>query len=85
MQKMQHYELQDPDPKLFGKAGSGYKFPYNEYEYANTGKTQVIINCMRSSRVVGVLTANAKVATVLGSIPASPEAVESEGREMKQC
>jgi len=31
------------------------------------------------------LTANAKVATVLGSIPASSGTVESEGRQMKQC
>ncbi len=31
------------------------------------------------------LTANAKVATVLGSIPASSVTVESEGRQMKQC
>ncbi len=48
---------------------------------------------MRSSRVWGWdlaerlerLTANAKVATVLGSIPASSGTVESEGRQMKQC
>ncbi len=31
------------------------------------------------------LTANAKVATVLGSIPASSDTVESERRQMKQC
>jgi hypothetical protein len=31
------------------------------------------------------LTANALVATVLGSIPASSDTVESEGRQMKQC
>ncbi len=31
------------------------------------------------------LTANAEVATVLGSIPASSDTVESEGRQMKQC
>ncbi len=31
------------------------------------------------------LTANAEVATVLGSIPASFDTVESEGRQMKQC
>ncbi len=30
-------------------------------------------------------TANAKVATVLGSIPASSYIAESEGRQMKQC
>jgi hypothetical protein len=44
--------------------------------------------CMRSSRVhawLERLTANAKVATVLGSIPASSDTVESEGRQMKQC
>ncbi len=31
------------------------------------------------------LTANAVVATVLGSIPTSSDTVESEGRKMKQC
>ena len=31
------------------------------------------------------LTANAKVATVLGPILASSDTVESEGRQMKQC
>jgi hypothetical protein len=31
------------------------------------------------------LTANAPVATVLGSIPASVGIVESEGRQIKQC
>jgi hypothetical protein len=42
---------------------------------------------MRSSRVVraSYITANAEVATVLGSIPASSEAVKSEGRLRKQC
>jgi hypothetical protein len=34
---------------------------------------------MRSSLVVKRLTANAKVATALGLIPASSDAVESEG------
>ncbi len=31
------------------------------------------------------LTANAVVAIVLGSIPASSDTMESEGRQMKQC
>ena len=31
------------------------------------------------------LAVNAKVATVLGSIPASSDTVESEGQQMKQC
>jgi hypothetical protein len=31
------------------------------------------------------LTDNAKIATVLGSIPASSDTVESEGQQMKQC
>jgi hypothetical protein len=31
------------------------------------------------------LAVNAKTATVLGSIPASSDPVESEGRLMKQC
>ncbi len=40
---------------------------------------------MRYSLVVERLTVNAEVATVLGSIPASSDTVESEGRQMKQC
>ncbi len=42
---------------------------------------------MRSSRVVIIerLIANAVVATVLGSIQASSDTVESEERQMKQC
>jgi hypothetical protein len=45
---------------------------------------------MRSSRAVDEwlerLAVNANVAkTDLGSIPASSDAVESEGRQMKQC
>jgi hypothetical protein len=31
------------------------------------------------------LTVNAKVATVLGSIPASSDTVESEGQQIKRC
>jgi hypothetical protein len=31
------------------------------------------------------LTVNVKVATVLGSVPASSDTVESEERQMKQC
>jgi hypothetical protein len=31
------------------------------------------------------LAVNAKVATALGSIPASYDTVESDGRQMKQC
>jgi hypothetical protein len=31
------------------------------------------------------LTDNAKIARVLGSIPASTDTVESKGRQMKQC
>jgi hypothetical protein len=38
------------------------------------------------SRVVREhLTVNAQVATVVGSIPASSDTVESEGRQTKQC
>ncbi len=42
---------------------------------------------MRSSRAEWLerLTTNAVVATVLGSILASSDTVESEGRQMKQC
>jgi hypothetical protein len=41
---------------------------------------------MRSSRVVRAsMAVNAKVATVLGSIPGFFDTVESEGRQMKLC
>jgi hypothetical protein len=40
---------------------------------------------MRSSQWLERLAANAVVATVLGSIPASSDSVESEGRQMEQC
>ncbi len=41
---------------------------------------------MRSSlKWLERLTANATVATVLGSIPAASDTVEFEGRQMKQC
>jgi hypothetical protein len=40
---------------------------------------------MRYSLVLERLTANAPVATVLGSIPASVGTMESGGRQMKQC
>jgi hypothetical protein len=44
------------------------------------------IKWMRSSlQWLERLTANAEVASVLGSIPASSDAVETEGRQMKQC
>jgi hypothetical protein len=38
---------------------------------------------MRVVRVSGILDVNAKVATFLGSIPASSDTVESEGWQMK--
>jgi hypothetical protein len=39
---------------------------------------------MRSSRVLERLTANVKFATVLDSIPAYSDTLESEGRQIKQ-
>ncbi len=45
----------------------------------------LIIFWVRSSRVVERRTVNAEVATVLGLIPASSDAVESEGQQMRQC
>ncbi len=40
---------------------------------------------MRFNRVVRASDSKAEVAIVLGSIPASSDTVESEGRQMKQC
>ncbi len=46
----------------------------------------LILMCLRSSREwLEPLTVNAEVAAVLGSIPASSDTVEYEGRQMKQC
>jgi|LakMenE18May11ns_1017448.scaffolds.fasta_scaffold9309562_1 hypothetical protein len=39
---------------------------------------------MRCAEYLERLTASAEVETVLGSIPASSDTVESEGRQMKQ-
>jgi hypothetical protein len=48
--------------------------------------TTSLLAGMRYSReMLERLTANAMVATVLGSIPASSDTVESEGQKMKQC
>jgi hypothetical protein len=58
------------------------------YNHLSTAKNQMqalfvlLINMLKLSLT---LTANASVATVLGSIPASVGTVESEGRQMKQC
>ncbi len=46
---------------------------------------RLLIPRMRSSLVVRASDANAPVATVLGSAPASVGTVESEGRQKKQC
>ncbi len=40
---------------------------------------------MKFSEWLERLITNAKVATVLGSVPASYDTMESEGRHMKQC
>jgi hypothetical protein len=49
--------------------------------YLNKENNNTVINTELLKR----LTANAKVATVLSSIPASTDTVESKGRQMKQC
>ncbi len=41
--------------------------------------------CPRTEPSFGEMWQNAEVATVLGSIPASSDTVETEGRQMKQC
>jgi hypothetical protein len=45
----------------------------------------VQVPCVNQKISVSRSTNNAEVATVLGSIPASFDTVESEGRQMKQC
>jgi len=40
---------------------------------------------MRCAEYLERLTASAEVETVLGSVPASSDTVESEGRQMEQC
>ncbi len=54
------------------------------YSYMGYDSSKHVDEIMRFSRVVRASTVNAEVATVPGSIPASSETVESEGRKMKQ-
>jgi hypothetical protein len=68
-------DLQSPT-LFFPFSGQG-KF----YSYMGYDSSKYVDEIMRFSRVVRV---NAEVATVPGSIPASCETVESEGRKMKQ-
>ncbi len=51
------------------------------------GDTEILLlGCIDTERgKFQALTANAAVATVRGSIPASSDTVESEARQMKQC
>jgi hypothetical protein len=55
----------------------------------STEKRKIGVKCRLLMRYIRAglvrLTANAKVATVLGSIPESSDTVESEGRQIKQC
>ncbi len=62
------------------------------YEYASdTGERTILMDQGSYSSLVDLaeclerLTANAKVATVLGSIPSYSDSVESERRHIKQC
>jgi hypothetical protein len=50
-------------------------FPVSEYETSGLDLAEWLER----------LTVNAVVATVMGSIPASSDTEESEGRQMKQC
>ncbi len=50
-----------------------------------TSCSTTIISGWDPTEWLGRLTANAVVLTILGSIPASSDRVESEGRQMKQC
>jgi hypothetical protein len=61
---------------------------FNSNSKNSKNVTTTAINTVEKSQLVTWfqrLTANAKVETVLGSIPASSDTVESEGRQMKQC
>ncbi len=40
---------------------------------------------MKLAKWLERLAVNAKISTVLGSIPASSDTVEPDGRQMKQC
>ncbi len=64
--------------KKISTKGNGCELDYCEWDLAEKWK--------RTNRVVraSVLTANAEVATILGSIPASSDTVKSEGWQIKQ-
>jgi hypothetical protein len=70
-------------PQIYGERGIGTQkgSRYRE-EYMYFSK---IYSGWDLAQWLERLTANAEVATVLGSIPASSDTVESEGRQMKQC
>jgi hypothetical protein len=66
-----------------------FKNPYVQVVFAQIAP--LVINhgqhatCHSNRREGKSLTANANVATVTGSIPASSDTVESERQQMKQC
>jgi hypothetical protein len=60
-----------------------YKFFLNDELLL--GSSRVMHGLDLAECVLERLKANVEVATVLCSIPASPDTVESEGRQMKQC
>jgi len=64
-------------------ASSSYSPPSGSYRRKQLSTGQKLLHFhMRCSRVAR---ASDEVATVLGSIPASSDTVESEGRQTKQC
>jgi hypothetical protein len=60
-------------------AGVDFIPPVRVKEFGYGVKVRDLVECLER------LTANAVVASVLGSIPASSDTVESEERRMKQC
>jgi hypothetical protein len=76
--------------------GQGDIFAYNEWHQLHYLQKRFFIRTFSSlyyifnktfylAKWLERLAVNAKVATVLGSILASSDTVESEGRQMKQC
>ncbi len=84
-EKFQNQDVFPVSPNWRGGKNGLFSPPILHVPFLNQQKRITTLG-MRSSRVVGASDyINGIVATVLGSITASSDTVESERRQMKQC
>jgi hypothetical protein len=65
--------------------GDSLSLECDQLSFISTSAFKVSVSGWDVAEWLERLTDNAEVATVLGSIPASSDTVESEGRQRKQC